>query len=367
MPPRASVLVETSFGKDISQDVADSIIRLVSASMAGLQKDNVQLTDQKGRHYYARDAENASFLAVQRQEHERRVEEEMRQKVEALVRSYYPGTEAYGFVNVVLDMDQREKQTRTVLEGMPLRTRSHKIEQETTEAPPAEVGTIPNVAGAPNTAGGATSHSTYAEKMSETTNENSYEEMQEVFAPGAVEDLSVSVVMHLPSRPVREPETGEFVLDEQTGEPQRQAAPELGEDELVGLQMAIAEAVNHQQWREIQVKQVPWEPAYEPRLERDWALVLARFAAENIGLLLLTGVAVACLVMIWTQVRRVIPAEEMLGLEEEVEPETSPFEQVSDQDRANEEFEQMRNRVSDLVNEDPKKAASLVRRWLVME
>jgi flagellar biosynthesis/type III secretory pathway M-ring protein FliF/YscJ len=41
--------------------------------------------------------------------------------------------------------------------------------------------------------------------------------------------------------------------------------------------------------------------------------------------------------------------------------------ELSDVDKANAQFEQLRGKVADLVEEDPRRAAGLVRRWMTKE
>ncbi len=366
--PRGSVMIRTAIGKEVTQGIADTIIALVAGTMAGLEKERVVVTDQDGRHWYATNESDSQWRSAQRLAQQRKLEEAMQQKVESQVRSFYPGCEAFAFVTAVLDLDTMETEIHKKLEGPVKRARKSSREQKTTRGPGAPVGTQPNVVRQTNTGGGPTEYSEYSEKDSDTLFDTGEQITVERKIPGKLEEdgLSVSVVMHLPAHYERS-EEGEVVRDDQ-GEPVRTAGPELTEPQVFDLQRNIAAAIGHPAPREIEIKQVGWTPPLEGEDQQDWAAVMADLARQHLTALILAGFAVVGFVMIWTQVRRVVPAEELAALEDEIaSPEGAPFGEVSDEDRSNQAFEQMRNRIADIVDEDPKKAASLVKRWMVME
>jgi flagellar biosynthesis/type III secretory pathway M-ring protein FliF/YscJ len=366
IPPRASVMVTTRLGQKVNQSVADTIIALVAGSMSGLQKQKVVVTDEAGQHFYARSDDDPSILARDRIKQQRAVESDYRQKVEELVRSYYPGSEVFAFVNAVLDLDSKSTETREILEGQPLRIIEEKEEQESTETEGAPVGTQPNVARQVNTGGGGRVHSTYSRKFGDQTNENGSRVTSTRKTTGKVEDLSVSLVMHLEPEVKRDPETGQPERDEQ-GNIVREAAAMLTEDQVLDLKRKVAGGLGIlDRWQDVEVKQVQIPPYHLEVDEEDWAGMLAAFVKANITGIVLSGFVLVGLIMIWSQVRRVIPGEDLSDLESEL-AEEEPEEEVSDEERANAQFEQMRERVSEMVDEDPRKAASLVKRWLVNE
>jgi flagellar biosynthesis/type III secretory pathway M-ring protein FliF/YscJ len=69
---------------------------------------------------------------------------------------------------------------------------------------------------------------------------------------------------------------------------------------------------------------------------------------------------------IYAQASRAIPSEEFEIPEEEALG-ISMVPEITEVDQANATFEQMRDRVNEVVSEDPKKAAGLVRKWLKRE
>lgn len=358
-PPRASVTVKTALGKKLTQPIAETIIALVAGSTSGLDKRRVHVADQAGRHFYARSEDDPSYMAVDRLKQQREEALRKQEAIEHLVRTYIPGCEAYAFVTLELDLDTHKSERRTVLEGPVKRVVTSKEESESTRLPSGPTGTQPNVVRVQNETAGVSERDTRTKKESAKDFENGYFLEQEAKATGKVEDMDISVVIHLPQS---------SEVDDESKVRKQESVPALEGQDLVKLQRAIARSVKHEDYQRIEVQQVAWQAPVQKEEERLTALMVVAALAKHLPTLILAGFVAVGLLVMWGQVRRVIPAEELSTLEEEISaPAPTEFSEMSEEERANANFEQMRRRVGDIINEDPKKAASLVRRWLISE
>ncbi|MHC4870235.1 MAG: flagellar M-ring protein FliF C-terminal domain-containing protein [Planctomycetota bacterium] len=364
--PRASVKISTRKGKKLNQKIADTIVALVSAAKAGLEKKNIVVVDQEARHFYAKDDDSMGQGAMERLELQRREERIMRDKIEEAVRSYYPRAEAFAFVNVEFDLDKKASKTHDIREGQIQRKKTHKQDFKSTEPTGNEVGVNPNIS-RNNQGEGKTKITTNSIKDADLFMENGYIDSVHEVAPGDVKEMTVSVVMHLPYVNKKD-EEGKVELNDK-GKPVMIASPKLAQPEVQELAGFISKSIGLASLRDVSIRQVEWTPPIDTGDDGpSTASFLKDIAVRNLTAVVLAGLAVAGLIMIWSQVKRVIPSEELASLEEEMSsPALSMIEELTDDDKRNASFEQMREKVADFVAEDPRKAASLVKRWLTVE
>jgi flagellar biosynthesis/type III secretory pathway M-ring protein FliF/YscJ len=116
---------------------------------------------------------------------------------------------------------------------------------------------------------------------------------------------------------------------------------------------------------EVELLQVAWSPPVEPEAPPpSSAARLRKWAMANLVPLVMVFILVISVYLIYVQARRALPSEEMeLPPEESVAMEA----EISESDQAMQQFEALRGKVDDIVAEDPKKAASIVRRWMTKE
>ncbi len=364
--PRGSVKVTMGRGKKLNQQIADTIVALVSSAKAGLEKKNVVVVDQNARHFYAKDDDSMGQGAIERLALQRAEEERMRNKVEAAVRTFYPRAEAFAFVNVELDLDKQGSTTRDILEGQIKRKTTHKQDFRSTEPTGNEVGVNPNIS-RNNQGSSKEKITTNSIKDADIMNENGVKNSYHHIAPGDVKQMTVSVVMHLPF--VNEiDEKGKVKADEE-GKPILLSAKELVPTEIQNLAMFISKSVGLKSVRDVSIKQVKWTPPVDDGNDgQSTAGFLRDIAVKNLTAAVLAGLAIAGLIMIWSQVKRVIPSEDLSTLEDELSLSGGgDFGGPNENDQKNADFEQIREKVADIVAEDPKKAASLVKRWLTIE
>ncbi len=374
----ASVVLTPSLGATIDQDVADTVINLVSFAWgARLEPGDVIVSDEKGRKFRARDGDSLEGVALEKYKLERARSNEIRDRVEDVCRTSIPGCTAFAFVDTRLNMDKRETMTDTYETGAKTEEWKEAIESRSTEGPPAPPGTTTNVVRATNmeAAQGTLRQSSEEAKRSRTAYQPSRTLQTGEEAP-EVEQITVSAVIHLPWRWEEAPPAPGAGEGEEApaaeAEPVRQrvsAAPLAGE-ELNNLERLIRNAagmVTGAENMEVAIKQVPWEPSREepPAPEPMWVLVLTWIGENGFPIAMLVVLAVL-LFAIYTQASRAIPSEEFEIPEEEALG-ISMVPEIAEVDEANATFEQMRDRVSEVVSEDPKKAAGLVRKWLKRE
>ena len=365
--PRASVKVSMGLGKQLTQDVADTIIQLVAASTQELDADAVVVVDQNGQHFRSQDGNSVAARARTRDEMQETQSRKIQGKVEELCRAFLPGVEAFAFVDLSLDMDERETEKYDILPGQPLRERTDKMTRESTQRPAEVTGVTPNQVRSANLGGGGgqQTRDVMSRKQSDVTNENGRLIERHKYAPGDRKRMSVSVVLQLPYEYEVDEKTKEPVRDA-AGQPKRKSIAALTEAQQARLLTSIKNSAGLETIRDIEISQVEWRPPLDgiaaPATAGDKLLA---FAEKHAVVLIMTALVGMVLIMLWGQIVRALPAEEIMPelqaslarAQEGEEGEADP----------NNNFEILREKVADIIAEDPKKAASVLRRWMVSE
>lgn len=365
--PRAAVKVTTALGRDLTQDVADTIIHLVASSTQQMMPESVVVVDQHGQNFRSRDGNSNAERAGTRKKLEELESQKIRSRVEELCRASYPNVEAFAFVDLALDMDEREKEAYEVTPGQPLRIRGEKMNRESIKKEPAVTGVTPNTARSANLGGGGGAQTTdvMTRKTSDTTNENGKTITRTKFAPGDRKRLSVSVVLQLPYENELDPKTNQPVIDEVTMLPKRKAAPALSDSEVTSLILGIQKSTGVESVRDIELRQVEWKPPLDG-FERAATVadVLKEFLMKNGVALVMAFLVLVVLLVLRGQIMRALPAEEIMP---DLVASLSSRDSGEDEGDPNSNFEILREKVADIISEDPKKAANVLRRWMVSE
>ena len=144
--------------------------------------------------------------------------------------------------------------------------------------------------------------------------------------------------------------------------------PELQGEELRALERSIRNVAGMQEGAQnmtVEVSQVPWLPEMDTEKIDEKVDSLQKLLTENVASIFMMIILLVALFFVYRLAKRSIPAEEV-DL-----PESADFggmftpAHLTDEDRAQADFEQMRDQVGEFVEEDPAKAASIVRRWMV--
>lgn len=376
---RAAVEVTMELGRSLDQSIADTIISLVTFARAGLDEKDVVVTDQKGSHFRKDDETSIGRMAVKEFELNRIVSDRARREIEECVRRTIPDSEVYAWVDTKWDMTRKTTFELEILQGLPTQVITRKIKDNSSDKPSNVVGTQPNIRRSTNmeTAGGREVVRNYERGDKDTRFDNGKRETHKTFAP-EIKSQTISVVVHLPPRPVFDKDgnrvmerdtDGKPVINPNTGQPlgKLQSSPELKGEELTQLERSIrkvAGMLEGAQNMEVEITQVPWTPELEPDKRTEQVDRLREFLNANVVSLVMMGILLMAIYLVYLQAKRSIPAEEV-----EL-PESADFggmfspAHMTDEDRAQQDFEQMRDQVGEFIDEDPAKAASIVRRWM---
>ena len=381
----ASVRVRTKLRKPLSESDAETIIALVASAKAGLDPRDVVVTDQMGNKFHTSSSNGLTAMAKQKWDTEFQLDEALRRKLENVMRQYVPNIQYEGDVNAFpkheVVFDYREQTYREVLPGEVGNSASTTISRSSTSRPSEEPGVQPNARRSANLAG------PFAYQINETrenikekqqTNQNSIRETATKFSP-AVKNLTVSAIIHLPyqlrrseeGKPVQAVnELGEELIDPDTRLPMwdRETVPFLSAEKVEELKRQIAHAAGIPLAdipEKIEVSQVAWMPPVVSPQGGEAALAMALRILRANATAIVTFIFFALAVFIvYRYATRPIPTE----LDEYVEPETMSLALTSaeeeDEDISDEEWDKLRSKVMAAVQEDPKRAANLLKRWM---
>ncbi len=381
----ASVRVRTKLKKALSENVAETVISLVSAAKAGLDPRDVVVTDQLGNKFHTNSNNGLTAMAKQKWDTEFALDEELRRKLENLMRQYVPNFQYEGDVNAFpkheVVFDYREQMWREVLPGEVGNSSSTTIAKLSTQQPAAPVGVEPNARRLANMFGPGSNYvieDRHNEKHNERQMQNSIRETATKFSP-AVRNLTVSAIIHLPyqlrrdgeGRPVQAVnEMGEALIDPETRLPmwERESIPFLSAAQIDELKRQIAQASGIALAdipEKIEVSQIAWmPPVHAPQGgEAAFAMVL-RLLGQNMTAIITFIFFALAVFIVYRYASRPIPTE----IEEYVEPETMSLAMTSgdddDEEPDDEEWDKLRSKVTAAVMEDPKRAANLLKRWM---
>ncbi len=376
---RAAVKVTTEMNRKLDQGLAETIINLVTFARAGLDENDVSVTDQFGNNFRKDTDSSINMMAVKEIKLNSITSERARREIESCVRKIIPDSEVYAFVDTKWDMTRKVVNKREILEGRPNRIIQRKIDDNSSDKPSNVVGTQPNIRRSTNMETGTQREIMRSYKRQDKDTNITLGELksEEVIAP-TIKSQTVAVVVHLPAvptfdangKPVYEKDaSGNQVLNPNTGAPlvKLKAYAPLEGDKLLALESSVrkvAGMLDGADNMEVQISQIPWTPTLEPDKRKVKVDYLREFLNENVVQLVMMAILMIAIYLVYLQAKRSIPAEEV-----EL-PDTSDFGGVfspmslSEEDRNQADFEQMRDQVGDFIDEDPSKAAGIVRRWM---
>lgn len=386
---RAAVKVTTKLGRELDQGTADTIVALVAAAKTGLDEQDVVVTDQRGHHFRSRDRNSLYERAMKQLNLEGQRRDELVDRVERLCLAAIPGCQAWAFVDVRVNMDEIRRHKEDYEDGPKTRSRSEKYETESISEPPAETGTRPNIATASAMgSGGNREVETSSRKLSDVDYQNDVEVTDTRVAP-KIEHITVSSIVQMPYKYVLEtdeqgnPIEGQYVtltdyqgntLVDEMGRPVRKRVPDpekmLQGEALAKLERQIELAVGRlagMEGVEIDILQVPYPENQEVGTVPVASTTLAlEWASEHWATILLLCVLSCLIYVAYSQASRALPSEEV-DLNEEEALALSMVPEMSEADQVHANFEAMRNKLSDLISENPRKSAQLVRKWMTRD
>lgn len=380
---RATISVAMAYNRPLAQDLADTIISLVAFAKSGLEERDVIVSDQDGRHFTKDAEDNVGRIAVKAIEMNRISSNRVKKDIEELVRRSIPNSESYVWVDTTWDLSKQKITEDTLVAAMPARINTRKITDRHTDEPGQVVGTQPNVRRTANVQSEGTGRRIsrdYERAEKDIQNAFSTKKTELIPAP-KIEKQTISVVVHLPyeyrhidNDPTKgwAMETKEDILaadPNASGNEQLRKqfpAPELKGEDLLNLENAIRKAsgmLDGEGSREVMITQIPWRPALETDKRKEIVDHWKEFFASNAIPLILMSILLIAMVFLYLQAKRSLPSDEveLPDLSDIGAGGTKPF---TDQDRNQADFENLRNQIGDIIDEDPSKATTIVRRWM---
>ena len=381
----AAVRVDTKLKKDLTEPEAETIISLVAAAKAGLDPRDVVVTDQNMNKFHTTATSGLNAMAKRKWDAEYALDEALRRKLENLMRQYIPNIEYEGDVNAFpkheVDFNDREQTLVEVLPGETLRKQTSSRDYLSTRRPNEEPGVQPNARRVANMGPWGywyTDETRETNKTADTQMQNGRRETAIRFAP-SISNLTISAIIQLPYRYQRDGEgkpiqavneAGEPLIEEETRLPMwaRESVDALSPARVEELKRQIAQAANiplAEIPERIEVSQVPWTaPVVSPRGGEPIMSVAVRALTQNMTAIITFIFFALAVFIVYKYATRPIPTE----LEEYVEPEAVSLALTTadddDDEMTDDEWDKLRSKVTAAVQEDPKRAANLLRRWM---
>lgn len=380
----AAVRVKTKLKKPLTEDTANTIIAIVSSAKAGLDPRDVVVTDQNGNKFHSSAANGLSAMAKQKWDTEFSLAENMRRQLENLMRQYIPNIQYEGDVNAFpkfeVVFDYKEQMYKEVLPGEVGSSATSNYSQVTSQRPSEEPGVQPNVRRVENLSNPNflyINESTTNQKTTQRTMQNSIRETATKFSPH-VSNLTISAIIHLPYQLRRDTEgryvqavneLGDALLDPETNMPmwERESVPNLSAEKMEELKRQIAQAAGIALAdipEKIELSQVPWTPPVYAPIGAESRLVRAQnWFTNNAWSLFMLALFMGVGIVILRYALRPIPTE----IDEPIEAESISLamtHEEEDEEMGDEEWDKLRAKVTAAVQEDPKRAAGLLKRWM---
>ncbi len=381
----AAVRITTKLKKDLTEPEAETIISLVAAAKAGLDPRDVVVTDQNLNKFHTTASSGLTAMAKRKWDAEFALDEALRRKLENLMRQYIPNITYEGDVNAFpkheVDFNDTEETTIQILPGETLRKQTSTREFFSTKKPNEEPGVQPNARRVANMGPWGywyTDETRDNTKTADTQMQNSRRETATRFAP-SIKSLTVSAIIQLPYRYQRDgegklvqalDELGEPLIEPETRQPMwaRESVDALTPERVEELKRQIAQAANiplAEIPERIEVSQVPWTaPVRAPQGGEAVSALALRLLAQNMTAIITFIFFALAVYIVYKYATRPIPTE----LEEYVEPEAVSLALTTaddeEEEMSNEEWDKLRSKVVAVVQEDPKRAANMLKRWM---
>jgi flagellar M-ring protein FliF len=190
--PSASVLIKDKPGKSMTAGQVQAVVNLVASSVEGLEHDRVTVANAKGTVLSGAGEDAQAALGDTRVTQTAAFEKELQGSVEQMLTPLVGAGKAVVRVKADLDFDRRETKTETFETDKQAPVVTEKTGAEDYTGTGAVVGGVLGPENVVNENGG---ESTYKKEQDERTYAVGKTTEQATSAPGAVERLSVAVVL----------------------------------------------------------------------------------------------------------------------------------------------------------------------------
>ena len=352
-PAKASVLLELRPGVSLGHDQVEAITNLVASGVSGLEPDKVTVVDSRGTLLTADSGEDSGRIDYSSNlDYQRQFERGLQNDLERLLsRVLGPGNFSVQ-VRANLNFDQSESEAKTytpvVDDSGILRSEEERIERY--EGSDSEEAGVPGAtSNLPQYQTGEEGESHYSYRSSDrVTNYEINERIERhVYAPGKVEQLSVSVL-----------------VDNQ-----------LGLEQIDSIEDSVRAAIGFNPERNdtVTVSQIAFDDSLEQEIARmrsaaeaEEARRMYLYAALIIFILLVVFIAA----MVLRPRKKPEPGEQLdVTLEEEMREADEAEEEIAAAELTEEQKrrKQMKKQLESLVYENPEGVADILKSWLTQD
>ncbi|MBI4612362.1 MAG: hypothetical protein HY720_02020 [Planctomycetes bacterium] len=354
-PARASVLLVLKEDRQLSQNQVTAVAQMLAGAVQDLSPADVQISDTNGRYYKVSDPEEFGTIAADHLDLKKKWDEYTVEQARGALGPL--GKVAYVTASVTLDMTRSNEASHTLpTGGRPASERTREETRKTGATGPEEPGVVTNTEKA-LAAGSETTEETISE--GETTSDQSYTDKRTETPPGRV--TSSRVVVYLPYEEAVKSPSGETPSDETVREANRQAAINQYKTAL-GTLTAGAQTDIH-----VDIVRFPPAPEYPQPTMADWARYLLE---DHGGKLFLGVVALAALIFVGRAMKRSIPPapEEVVPVEEErIDKNLDALMRARTPGRFDPRTQVVRDKIQDIIDENPRGVAAMLRQWVKKE
>ena len=197
-PAKASVLIELKPGQSLTKEQIKGIVNLVSGAVPGLDPKNITVVDASSGKYFTL-PEDEEQMSLSQLAYKKKVEADLKNKVEELLNSALGYGKAQAQVSVDISFDKESIQEETYdPEGSAVR--SEDAEEETKQTRTQAEGGVPGVKGAltekfETTETTPQAGETYSRKRVVRNYEVSKKVRSLEITPGVIKKISVAVIV----------------------------------------------------------------------------------------------------------------------------------------------------------------------------
>ncbi len=352
---KASVTVKIKPGKTVTKEQAQGIVHLISASVEGINTQDVVVVDLKGNMLSGNNEGSSNAVRTSTDyQHKLKVEKQLQDNIVRMLENALGEGTVIARVNAELDFENVER-TEEIFDPDSQVVRSEQLVAESTlgALPPGGVPGAQGLVPGGENQGVGTGQPAKRDKENQTFNYEINKVIRQISKPvGTIKKLSVAVLID-----------GVFVGDP----PAYQARTE---EDMAKYLPVIKSAVGYDEKRgdQIQVENVQFDRTFEQEEQAriakaetmDLAFQIAKYVLGAIFILLFFTRVIRPIITWMTTSLEVVPDEqgqlttEMDAVEEEKKR----------LGEANAEAAEIRQAVSEFVAHDPKFTAGIVRKWL---
>lgn len=358
---RASVVVKLKPGRSLSPSQVQGIVHLVASSVRGLDPEDVTVVDTKGNMLTRAVEDGVVALSASQLEYRRAFERDMAKRIQGILEPIVGPGKVIARVSAEMDFKKVERtEERYDPDNVVVRSEQRSKEKTVGGMTMGVPGVASNLPGGQDQAGQASPPQT--QKQDEVVNYEIGRVVNRVVEPsGVVKRLSVAVLVD-----------GKYKVEKtQDGKEVKRYLPR-SEEELKKFEELVKSAVGFSAERNdvVEVVSIPFESTEKgPEVEVEKAGIAMEFARYLPSVVRYTGITILAVLLFFFVLRPLmkelfrsppqpsIPEEALpealKALEEGIERKGLPSSSVD-----------VRQRIAELVKENPQQAIQIIKAWL---